>query len=285
MPPCPRCANPAEVGVLCAPCTALLGPGEGLMPDHVTSLASVTAGAWLVDGFGRAHALAAARNRIGRRPGSEVVVLHASVSRDHAELVRAGATWQVRDLGSRNATRIDGRRVEGRAELDDGAVVRVGEVAFLFVARAAALTGLAVAEPATTHAAGSGGFRVVIRGGGLELCALGSVDDGAGGALLHRQVGAGEWSELSLPVLEFHLLRALCARALDEADAPQRSRGAVLTKTLARALPFQSRYPSDENVRQVVRRLRTTLEGIGAGGLIETVPGRGYFVAWPVSVS
>ncbi len=282
---CPRCANPPEVGVLCAACAALLAADDGLMPDHLTSRPALAADGWLVDGFGVAHPVSAARTRIGRSQGSELIVLHGSVSRDHAEVARAGAGWQVRDLGSRNATRLDGRRVEGRAALDDLAIIRVGDVALLFVGRPAALTAPSGPEAATTHAADSGTFRVVLRGTAIELCALGSVDDGAGGALLHRATGTSGWAEISLPPLEFHLLRALCARAIEEGDAPQRSRGAVLTKALARVLPFQTRYANDENVRQVVRRLRTTLEGIGAAGVIETVPGRGYFVAWPVSLT
>lgn len=268
--------------MLCAVCAPLLTPDDGLMPDHVTSIAAAAAEAWLVDGFGGVHAVVA-RTRIGRRAGSQVVVLHGSVSRDHAEIVRSGGAWQIRDVGSRNATRIDGRRVEGRAALDDLAVVRVGDVAFLFVARPKAFSQPS-AEQATTFAARSGTFRVLLRGPDRELCALGSLDEGAGGALLHRAAGDVAWSELSLPPLEFHLLRALCARALDESEAPQRSRGAVLTKTLARSLPFQARFANEENVRQVVRRLRTTLEDIGASGVIETVPGRGYFVAWPISL-
>ena len=38
-----------------------------------------------------------------------------------------------------------------------------------------------------------------------------------------------------------------------------------------------------EPVRQVVRRLRATLKKIGVAELINAVPGRGYYVAWPVS--
>lgn len=284
MSTCPRCAKPPEVGVLCTSCAALLTPADGLMPDHVRSSPGGVAEAWLVDGFGAVHPVGA-KTRIGRNPGSALAVLHGSVSRDHAEVVRHGDGWQIRDLGSRNATRLDGRRVEGRAALAHGEIVRIGDVAFLFVAGAATPLAAGGHAVAITQAAGSGTFRAVIRGPQLELCALGALDDAAGGALLHRPLGAAQWTETSLPPLEFHLLRALCARALDEHDAPQRSRGAVLTKTLARSLPFQARYATEENVRQVVRRLRTTLHDLGAADVIETIPGRGYFIAWPVSLA
>jgi DNA-binding winged helix-turn-helix (wHTH) protein len=56
----------------------------------------------------------------------------------------------------------------------------------------------------------------------------------------------------------------------------------VPTKQLAKSLPFQSRWANEENVRQVVRRIRGTLQEIGAGELVEALPGRGYYVTWPV---
>ena len=38
-------------------------------------------------------------------------------------------------------------------------------------------------------------------------------------------------------------------------------------------------------MRQVVRRVRATLHGMGAEGLVEALPGRGYYVAWPGSLT
>lgn len=273
------------MGVLCATCAEVITPPPGLLSDHVVSTVARVADAWLIDGYGTAHPVAGARVRIGRRQGLELVVLHDSVSRDHAELARTGDGWQVRDLGSKNATRIDDRPIAGRVALADGAVLQVGGVGFHFVGRAATLAGPSPPIPVTTRTAAAGGFRALLRGPDLELCVLGSEEPDVGGALLHRPTGGAAWTELSLPPLEYHLLRTLCGAALAAKDALHRSRGAVVTKALAKALPFQSRWPNDENVRQVVRRLRTTLVEVGADGLIETVPGRGYFLAWPVSLS
>jgi DNA-binding response OmpR family regulator len=109
-----------------------------------------------------------------------------------------------------------------------------------------------------------------------------AASDGSGGALLYKKGDDKAWSELSLPPLEFQLLRVLCARAVAEADSPAKARGCVPTKDLARDLPFQSKYANEENVRQVVRRARATLGGIGAGELIAAAPGRGYYLDWKV---
>ena len=287
---CPACgAGPAVMGVLCRDCAALVPPVESLLPEHVsTSADRGAAAAWLVDGFGAPHPLGSGTCLVGRRPPADLLLLNASVSREHAELTRAGE-WQLRDLGSRNGTFLGGQRVAGRAALVDRAVVRFGDVSLLFLDRPLVLARPDLGSIATGHAADSGAFRVTLRGEASELCLVGQRpaegSEATGGALLHRAPGAAEWQELSLPPLEFQLLRILCEHAIAEADSPSRARGCVPTRQLVRELPFQSRYANEENVRQVVRRLRATLGEIGAAGLIEAQPGRGYHVTWPIASS
>jgi hypothetical protein len=275
------------VGVLCARCADPVTPADGLLPDHVSSGAAPAA-AWLIDGFGLPHAVKSG-SIVGRKPPSEVLVLHGSVSREHAELTATAEGWRVRDLGSRNGTHVDGQRVPGRGALHDGAILVIGSVGFRFVGRDVALPVAAPGSLATAQAGGAA-VRYVTRGDhagtAIELCLLTTAavaaSDGAGGALLYRAGDVKTWSELSLPPLEFQLLRVLCARAVAEADSPARTKGCVPTKELARDLPFQSKYANEENVRQVVRRARATLAEIGAGELIAAAPGRGYYLDWKV---
>ena len=273
---CPRCGDTPSVGVLCGECAAAIVPREGLLPDHARATrARVDAAGWLVDGFGVAHPISAAAT-VGRGPGGDLIVLDGSVSRDHAELTRSDGGWQVRDLGSRNGTQLDGQRVAGRALLARRALVRFGDIGFVFIGDAVALPEPALRSIATGHAAGDAVFRFTMRGEGVELCLVGARSDTqAGGALLYRPNGQTAWAELSLPPLEFQLLRMLCDRALADAAGATKVRGCVPTRHLAKELPFQSRYANEENVRQVVRRVRASLTGIGAEGLIEAVPGRG----------
>jgi len=80
-------------------------------------------------------------------------------------------------------------------------------------------------------------------------------------------------------------LRALCARAHAEAASPSPVRGCVATKQLVRELPFQSRYANQENVRQVVLRVRALLAEVGARDVVAVVPGRGYYLACPVAAA
>jgi hypothetical protein len=278
---CLCCGARTDVGSLCRSCAQAVAPCEGLIPDHVRSSVAMTdAEAWLVDGFGAAHAVGE-KSTIGRSHEGDLVVLAASVSREHAELRKTEGRWQVRDLGSRNGTFVDGTRCQGRVALPGRAVLKVGDVALWFLAEAVHEP---VAAPAMeTGSAGGGLVRFTLQHGTSELCAVGGGDAAGGGALLARAAGAEAWTERALPPLEFQLLRTLCARAAEEAGSPAAVRGCVATKQLARDLPFQSKYANEENVRQVVRRLRAVLAEVGADGALAVMPGRGYYLACPVS--
>lgn len=71
--------------------------------------------------------------RIGRAPDNDVVVDDLLVSRHHAELRRGpDGRLTLTDIGSRNGTFVNGRRVT-RAELDDYDLVAIGHSAFRVV--------------------------------------------------------------------------------------------------------------------------------------------------------
>lgn len=268
---------------MCRSCAQEVSPCEGLIPDHLRSNVDTTeAAAWVVDGFGAAHAIAA-KSGIGRNHDGELVILASSVSREHAELKRSDAGWTVRDLGSRNGTYVDGTRVQGRHNLTERSLLKIGDVALWFLTEV-------VHEPVppksmATASAGGGLVRFNISPGNVELCLVGTTDAAAGGALLSREQGVEKWTERNLAPLEFQLLRALCARAAEEADSPSAVRGCVQTKQLARDLPFQSKYANEENVRQVVRRLRGVLSEIGVDEVLAVAPGRGYYLSCPVTIA
>jgi hypothetical protein len=279
---CLCCGAEPEIGALCRTCAQEVGPCEGLISDHIHSRTDSTdAEAWVVDGFGGAHAIAA-RSRIGRNHDNELIVLASSVSREHAELHKTETGWAVTDLGSRNGTFIQGVRIQGDALLPGRVVLRIGDVAVWFLSEI-------VHEPTRRPAMTTDGTRgALVRyhlvRGEKELCIVDCDNEAAAGALLWRDVGTETWSERSLAPLEFQLLRALCIRAHDEAASPSAIRGCVPTKQLVNELPFQSKYANQENVRQVVLRLRGVLNEVGVAGLLAVAPGRGYYLASLVSV-
>jgi hypothetical protein len=279
---CPCCGAAPEVGVLCRRCSREVAPCDGLIPDHLrATIDAIAAAAWLIDGFGGAHPVAATC-RIGRSHDGDLVVLASSVSREHAVVSRGDAGWSVRDLGSRNGTFVDGVRSQGRAQLAPRALLKVGDVALWFVT---GLSQVPAHAPVMATAGAGGVVRYQLAHNGAELCLVGGGDLVAGGSLLSRPVGAGTWAERQLPPLEFQLMRTLCLRAQDEASAPSAVRGCVPTKQLARDLPFQSKYANEENVRQVVRRLRGVLAEAGAAGVLAVAPGRGYYLVCGVTTA
>ena len=63
---------------------------------------------------------------IGRSRECDVVLDDANVSRHHAELRPSGGTWMVRDLGSTNGVKVNGRRIDGAQSLKPGDRIELG---------------------------------------------------------------------------------------------------------------------------------------------------------------
>jgi hypothetical protein len=70
---------------------------------------------------------------VGRHPDADIFLDDVTVSRRHAEFLRSGQSFQVKDLGSLNGTYFDGQRVDG-APLTEGSEVQVGKFRLTFYA-------------------------------------------------------------------------------------------------------------------------------------------------------
>ena len=68
---------------------------------------------------------------MGRAPECDIELADATVSRRHAEVVRDGDAWLVRDLGSSNGTKVNGAGVIDQI-LYDGDEIRLGAVTLRF---------------------------------------------------------------------------------------------------------------------------------------------------------
>ncbi|MFD1720788.1 FHA domain-containing protein [Amnibacterium endophyticum] len=69
----------------------------------------------------------------GRHPSADIFLDDVTVSRRHAEFLRHGTAFEVKDLGSLNGTFFDGVRIE-TALLSDGAEVQIGKFRLTFYA-------------------------------------------------------------------------------------------------------------------------------------------------------
>ena len=68
------------------------------------------------------------RYSLGRALGNDLPLADPSVSRHHLELRWDGGRWHAKDLGSRNGSFLNGRRLEGERALHGGDHLRLGDV-------------------------------------------------------------------------------------------------------------------------------------------------------------
>jgi len=69
--------------------------------------------------------------RVGRSPDSDVFLNDITVSRRHAEILREGATFVIKDAGSLNGTYVNRERVDA-TELASGDELQVGKFKIVF---------------------------------------------------------------------------------------------------------------------------------------------------------
>ena len=144
---CPECGfqNP-EASNYCARCGAYLRRDEhgettlSLTPEEVSgenaSVGEPRGPALVVRaGGGRAgesFETDGPRTLIGRSPECDVFLDDVTVSRRHAEIVREGGAYVIRDLGSLNGTFVNRHRIES-ATLADDDEVQIGKYRMTFL--------------------------------------------------------------------------------------------------------------------------------------------------------
>jgi pSer/pThr/pTyr-binding forkhead associated (FHA) protein len=69
----------------------------------------------------------------GRHPESDIFLDDVTVSRRHAELVRSGPGWIVKDVGSLNGTYVNRQRIEDSSPLANGDEVQIGRFKLVFL--------------------------------------------------------------------------------------------------------------------------------------------------------
>lgn len=75
--------------------------------------------------------------RAGRHPDSDIFLDDITVSRRHAEIVRAGEGFALRDVGSLNGTYLNRERIE-EATLSNGDELQIGKFKLVFFSGTAA---------------------------------------------------------------------------------------------------------------------------------------------------
>jgi len=111
-------------------CSDVIEP-EGVPRAPAAGPGEAPVKAWLVWDE-RVLVLREGTNLVGREPGSSIWLDVPGVSRRHARIDLNDTAATVADVGSKNGTFVDGRRVEAPAALSDGSIVLFGSHAGVF---------------------------------------------------------------------------------------------------------------------------------------------------------
>jgi hypothetical protein len=231
----------------------------------------------LVDVWGRVHPLEA-HTHIGRTPRSRgISLLHASVSRDHAEIVLEHGVWSIVDLDSSNGTRRNEEAVK-RIALAHGDRLSFGAIGLYFVRDDGQRVSLE-AEQLSSRTLRPDDASKVVRAdpsehtnAGLPRFAMRLVEAPAGGGGYLEAAG----SRLQLSVTQYAMMAMLMARMTSEANIAPVVRGFVPSGQLIADLPWDASDPNENHLKQLVRRLRRALDSIRLGTMIESRRGFGY---------
>jgi FHA domain len=292
---CPICGERApEVGVLCEECRDELSSPIRISPEQIQLRIQRATDAALIDLWGRVHRLEA-RTLVGRQIENQgLAILEPSVSRHHAHLTFDNGVWTVRDLGSANGTFHADQLIEGPVVVQNADRVRFGHIAFYIVSDIATLPAPKITRTVTT----------TIRPPHLAQLApapppapvapitrpneFDAEEENTNVGLpemsfkLHEPTGGGgglvevDGKQVQLTTTQFELMALMIKRMASEAHQPELVRGFVRSSELIADLSWDTREPSENHVKQLVRRVRRALVKSEVGDLIESRHRFGY---------
>ena len=275
--------------MLCEECRDELATPIRISPEQIQLRVQRPTGAALVDLWGRTHQLDP-RTLIGRQIDNHgLAVLEPSVSRHHAHLTFDNGAWTIRDLGSANGTFVDDRPVEAPAEIHTGARIRFGHIGFYLIEQTEHLPAPKLARTVTTT------LRPPMPMAVVPAPSPGPVDDDAFEGEEHTDIGLPEMrfrlseptggggglvevdgKQVQLTTTQFELMALMIKRMATERHQPELVRGFVRSSELIADLSWDTREPSENHVKQLVRRVRRALMKSEIGDLIESRHRFGY---------
>jgi hypothetical protein len=293
---CPICGERApEVGVLCEECRDELSSPIRISPEQIQLRIQRATDAALIDLWGRVHRLEA-RTLVGRQIENQgLAILEPSVSRHHAHLTLDNNVWTMRDLGSANGTFHDDKLIEGPVPVQNADRVRFGHIAFYIVSDIASLPApkitrtvtttirpphLAEIAAATPPAPAPPPVRVATPFDAEEETTNVGLPEIS--FRLHEPTGGGgglvevDGKQVQLTTTQFELMALMIKRMASESHQPELVRGFVRSSELIADLSWDTREPSENHVKQLVRRVRRALMKSEVGDLIESRHRFGY---------
>jgi len=307
---CAVCDSPRSCGLLCEGCADQLAGVISLVPEQILSTvepasrerrrdtqsqarsdessadrSAAQSPAAFIDRWGRPHPVAP-QMLVGRQPSAQgLAILSGSVSRAHAAVLHHPQFgWALEDKGSSNGTFVAGQRITESSTLRPGDTVQFGQVSFFFCLLDEVEDPFAPLQPAASEtirpedsivaplAQAAAGGEDESTFSGLPDFPLDLIEPtGGGGGLLQSNRG-----EAQLSTIQFEFVSVLVDRMRAEQDQPELVRGFVRSSELIGTLSWDTAHPSEEHVKQLVRRTRRLLIAAEIGNLIESRRGFGY---------
>lgn len=277
--------------MLCEECRDDLSSPIRIMPEQLQPHGVRPTTAALLDLWGRPHRLDP-RTIIGRQvEGTGLAILEPSVSRHHAHVTLDGDVWTLRDLGSANGTYLDDKLIEGAVQIRDCDRVRFGHIAFYFISDISRLptprigrTATATIKPPTQQVAEAAAPTPQLSPPDDQFESEERTDVGLPAMTfkLHEPTGGGgglievDGKQVQLTTTQFELMALMIRRMASEAHQPELVRGFVRSSELIADLSWDTREPSENHVKQLVRRVRRALIKSEIGDLIESRHRFGY---------
>jgi pSer/pThr/pTyr-binding forkhead associated (FHA) protein len=272
--------------VLCEECRDELSSPIKIMPEQIQLHSARPTMAALIDLWGRPHRLDP-RTLIGRQvDGQGLAVLEPSVSRHHAHLTLDDTDWTVRDLGSANGTFQDDKLIAGPVTIHEGDRLRFGHIAFYFVEDVTRLPAPRIGRTMTATIRPIDGSMVVNeKTFPIEPLVEDEHTDVGLPVMsfkLHEPTGGGgglievDGKQVQLTTTQFELMALMIRRMAGELHQPELVRGFVRSSELIADLSWDTREPSENHVKQLVRRVRRALIKSEIGDLIESRHRFGY---------
>ena len=103
-----------------------MAPVTGMGSSHEARLTAVDR----IEAIPAEFALLKPEVSVGRGEDNDIVIPHASVSRNHARLLRRDGGFELADLNSTNGSYVDNQPVQGAAPVVNGSEVRFGDIRF-----------------------------------------------------------------------------------------------------------------------------------------------------------
>ena len=274
--------------MLCEECRDELSSPIKIMPEQIQLHSRQPTMAGLIDIWGRPHRLDP-RTLIGRQvDGQGLAILEPSVSRHHARLTFDNGEWTVRDLDSANGTFHDDALIASPVTVHEGSRLRFGHIAFYFVENVTELPSpqLGRTMTATIDRPDRPAPKAVppafptdppdddedTTDVGLPVMSF----------KLHEPTGGGgglievDGKQVQLTMTQFELMALMIKRMASELHQPEMVRGFVRSSELIADLSWDTRDPSENHVKQLVRRVRRALLKSEIGDLIESRHRFGY---------